>query len=639
MTRNGAPPVHFTDAEKLTDALVGRVGKTIVLALPLGLGKANHVANSMFNRAAADRSMALRIFTALTLEKPRPKQELERRFLAPISARLFGDYPSLAYADALHDGRLPPNVEVDEFFFLAGTRLNVAASQRNYISANYTHALRYVLDRKVNVVGQLVAKRVRDGKTAYSLSCNPDITLDLLDARRAGKTDFVMVGQVNGELPFMPGDAELPPEEFDCILEGPQTDFSLYAPPREPVDLSEYAAGLHAARMIADGGTIQLGIGSLGDAVAQALVLRHRNNHAFHDINARLAPFISLQGPLEETPFEAGLYGASEMFVESFLDLHRAGILKREVDGALLHAAFFVGSKAFYQALRDMPEAERAKFCMTAVSFVNELYGPDEPAKRAARVKARFINNAMMATLLGDVISDGLENGQVVSGVGGQYNFVAQSFALEDARSIMMVRATRRSKGRVTSNILWNYGHTTIPRHLRDIVVTEYGIADLRGKTDRDVIAAMVAIADSRFQSELLKRAKDAGKIERAFELPVSCRNNTPKRIERALAPARAAGLLAPFPFGTDFTEVEQCLLPALKRLAAAAPMQLVGLLLRGMVSRAPAADVQACLARMGLNHPRGLSETLYAALLRCQLTSVTPFAASSTCSGPASSP
>ena len=165
-----------------------------------------------------------------------------------------------------------------------------------------------------------------------------------------------------------------------------------------------------------------------------------------------------------------------------FVDLYRAGILKREVDGALLHAAFFVGSKAFYQALRDMPESERAKFRMTAVSFVNELYGDEEAAKRAARVKGRFINNAMMATLLGDVVSDGLDNGKVVSGVGGQYNFVAQSFALEDARSIIMTRATRNAKGRVTSNILWNYGHTTIPRHLRDVVVTEYGIADLRGK-------------------------------------------------------------------------------------------------------------------------------------------------------------
>ena len=371
--------------------------------------------------------------------------------------------------------------------------------------------------------------------------------------------------------------------------------------------------------MIADGGTIQIGIGSLGDAVAQALILRYRENAAFRDMGARLAPFISLTEPLEDTPFKQGLYGASEMFVECFLDLYRAGVLKREVDGALLHAAFFVGSKAFYQALRDMPEAERAKFHMTAVSFVNELYG-DEAAKRAARVKGRFINNAMMATLLGDVISDGLDNGKVVSGVGGQYNFVAQSFALDDARTIIMLRATRNVKGRVTSNILWNYGHITIPRHLRDTVVTEYGVADLRGKSDRDVIVAMLGIADSRFQNELLRQAKDAGKIEKDFEIPVACQDNTPERIERALGPARATGLIDPFPFGTDFTQTEQRLIPALSRLASASPVQIVSFLLRGLGARNRSTGTQDCLDRMGLARPKGLLEWTYAALLRGSL-------------------
>lgn len=614
--RSGNAPVHFGDAKRLTDAIISHVGKNIVLALPLGLGKANHVANSLFNRATGDASIALRIFTALTLETPRAKQDLERRFLDPVSARLFGGYPALAYGEASRDNRMPPNIEVDEFFFLAGSRLNVAASQRNYISANYTHAIRYILDRKVNVVGQLVAKRVHDGKTYYSLSCNPDITLDLLTARRAGRTDFILIGQVNSELPYMAGDAELQAEDFDYILDSPQTDFPLFAPPREPIDLTEYAAGLHVARMIADGGTIQLGIGSLGDAVAQALVLRHRNNAAFREMAERLASFISLTEPLEDSPFEQGLYGASEMFVECFLDLYRAGILKREVDGALLHAAFFVGSKAFYKGLRDLPEAERAKFHMTAVSFVNQLYG-DEGAKRAARVKSRFINNAMMATLLGDIVSDALDNGKVVSGVGGQYNFVAQSFALDSARSIIMVRATRNVKGRVTSNVLWNYGHTTIPRHLRDIVVTEYGIADLRGKSDRDVIAAMLCVADSRFQEELLRQAKDSGKIEKNFEIPVACRCNTPERIERALGSARTAGWIEPFPFGTDFTPIEQRLLPALTRLASASPVGLAGFLLRGLGARDLSADTQDCLERMGLARPKGLLESIYSTMLR----------------------
>ena len=624
MTRSGAGiPSRFDDPDAVADAIIGRVGKDIVLALPLGLGKANHVANALFARAAADPSIRLHIFTALTLETPRARNDIERRFLEPFAARVFAGYPELAYAAAQRARKLPPNVEVSEFFFEAGSRLGIASAQQGYISANYTHALRYVMDRGVNVVAQLLATRAHGGgETRFSLSCNPDLTLDLLADRERGRCDFLFVGQVNSELPFMPGDADIPERELDLVLEGPATEFALFGPPREPIDLAEYAAGLHVARAVPDGGTLQLGIGSLGDAVAQALILRHRRNADFRAIVARLAPAAGAPaGMHEDAPFAAGLHGVSEMFVESFLDLMRAGILTREVEGTLLQAAFFIGSRAFYRALRELPEAERLKLRMTAVSFVNELYG-DEAAKRRARVKARFVNNAMMATLLGAVVSDGLDNGQVVSGVGGQYNFVAQSFALEDARSIIMLRATRAARRRTTSNIRWNYGHTTIPRHLRDVVVTEYGVADLRGKTDRDVIAAMLAVTDSRFQSELLRRAKDAGKIERGFELPAHCRDNTPERIARALAPARDEGLLPVFPFGSDFTATEQRLIPALELLRTAPLPRLAGLFARGLLSASPAKETKACLARMGLERPSRLRERAEAALVAGALLS-----------------
>lgn len=425
MKRNRGSPDRFDDPDRVADAIIDRVGKNLVLALPLGLGKANHVANALFARASIDPSIRLHIFTALTLEKPRSRPGLERRFVQPFAERLFAGYPDLAYATALHAGRLPPNVTVDEFFFEAGTRLGVAVSQQSYISANYTHALRYVLDRGVNVVAQLVAERGRGSMTRLSLSCNPDLTLDLLKSREREQCDFLFVAQVNSELPFMPGDGDLADSEFDLLLEGPATDFPLFAPPRESIELAEHAMGIHVARTIADGGTLQLGIGSLGDAVAHALILRHRASSDFRAIAARLDPAGRAPAGLRESdPFAQGLYGVSELLVESFLDLMQAGILKREVDGALLQAAFFLGSRAFYRALRDMPETQLAKLRMTSVLFVNELNG-DEAVKRRARVKARFINNAMMATLLGAVVSDALENGQVVSGVGGQYNFVA----------------------------------------------------------------------------------------------------------------------------------------------------------------------------------------------------------------------
>ena len=597
-------PQIFADTNSLAKAVIGAVGPRIVLALPLGLGKANHVVNEIYRSAAADRSIGLKIFTALTLEKPHYGSELERRFLSPVIERLFGGYPTLDYAKALRAGSVPPNIEINEFFFLAGRWLGVAAAQQNYISANYTHAYRYVLERGVNVIAQLVARR----GDRYSLSCNTDLTLELLKARRDGKANFVLIGQVNSELPFMPGAGDLGAEEFQYLLDSPQTDFPLFAPPKEPIDLQEYASGLHVARLIPDGGTLQIGIGQEGDAAAHGMILRHKNNAAFREAVTRLSP--GETSPLfHDAPFDKGLYASTEMLVDSFLSLMDAGILKREVGGAILHAAFFLGPKAFYKRLREMPPADLAKIQMTAVSFTNELYG-DEDGKRAARVGARFVNSAMMVTLMGAAVSDGLEDGRVVSGVGGQYNFVEQAFALPDARSVIVLNATRTAGNKTTSNIRWAYGHETIPRHLRDIVVSEYGVADLRGKADKDVIAAMLSIADSRFQPELLRAAKDAGKLPRDYEIPAVHRDNTPERIARALAPM--GDLLPPFPFGSDFTATEQRLIPALGLMKSSSPVALARL---GIAGLSAPADVES-LARMGLEKPAGITDRIYRLLL-----------------------
>src|SRR6476646_11216280 len=133
----------------------------------------------------------------------------------------------------------------------------------------------------------------------------------------------------------------------------------------------------------------------------------------------RLAPASAERSAPESGSFEQGLYGVSEMLFEAFLGLIDAGILKREVNGVVLHGAFFLGPKSFYRALRDMTPSQIARIQMMPVSFTNEIYD-DEAAKRRARVDARFVNNAMMATLMGAAVSDGLEDGQVVSGVGGQ---------------------------------------------------------------------------------------------------------------------------------------------------------------------------------------------------------------------------
>jgi len=206
----------------------------------------------------------------------------------------------------------------------------------------------------------------------------------------------------------------------------------------------------------------------------------------------------------------------------------------------------------------------------------------------------------------------------VISGVGGQHDFVVQSFALEGARSIIALNATRESGGKTVSNILWSYAHQTIPRHLRDIIVTEYGIADLRGKSDAAVIAAMLSVTDSRFQGALLRKAKKASKIPRDYEIPPGHRNNTPERISEALGNARNEGLLPEFPFGTDFTLVEQRLIPALEHIknASGSKRQLAALAMSAITGER-ALEEEQCLERMGLAKPSSVAERLYVLLLK----------------------
>ena len=413
-----------------------------------------------------------------------------------------------------------------------------------------------------------------------------------------------MLGQVHREMPFMLGAACVSPDTFDLLLDHTRYDYDLFAPPNPALATVDHAIGLHASALVRDGGTLQIGIGELGDSIVYSLLLRHQQNDAWRRVltdagTERSATLVDALGG--RAPFSTGLFGATEMFVDQMLDLYRAGILRRRVydylplqralsangsntrvdigllEGLLaagagpvlgardvdeLRAAGVLRSECRYQdgailspdglrieadlgnprsargAGRRMPgagaqgrhghacrlPARAARVLRRAVGVAGIRKAPVRHARRritstsstaqirsceiAQRCHARFVNTAMMLTTLGAAVSDGLADGRVVWGVGGQYNFVAMAHALPGARSMLCARATRRKDGKLTSNIVTSYGHCTIPRHLRDIAITEYGIADLRGRTDGECVAAMIDIADSRFQEGLLARRK-----------------------------------------------------------------------------------------------------------------------------------
>jgi acyl-CoA hydrolase len=552
----------------------------------------------------------------------------------------------------------------------------------------------------MNVIAQAVAVRGEGETMRLSMSSNPDVVPEVVEKMRAAGQPLIVVGVINRQMPFMPNGAEVAPGFYDVIITDPAATHAVFAPPNAKVTAADYAIGLHASSLVEDGGTLQIGIGSLGDAIGQGLIVRDRHGDEYRHILEALCPD-GLAGR-QLGRFDEGLYGCSEMFVNGFLKLIEAGIVRREVFGdavlqqlindgripattvmpATLHAlldagrvrsplneqdlaflrhygvlrrpsahrrrraawfaatrlanelrdaanfdriaenllgprlahgifmtgGFFLGPRDFYERLRTMPPQELNKIDMTRIDFINQLYGQGD-LKRAQRRKARFMNSTMIVTLLGAACSDALESGQVVSGVGGQYNFVAMAHALPDARLLMMLRATHDNQDGLKSSIVWSYGHTTIPRHLRDIVVTEYGVADLRGQSDSEVIKRLIAIADSRFQDELVKQAKAHGKLGAGYEVPERYRNNLPQALEDKLHPWAEAGLLPDFPFGTDLSDDELHIVRALKKLKHAShhPSELVTMALKSLWEGREAPH--AYLERLGLAEARSFKD------------------------------
>lgn len=706
----------YDDVRKCVDDVIQYIGKDICFGMPLALGKPVRFINELYMRAKEDPSIKLKIVTALPLEKPSGKSELEKRVMNAVIPRLFEGVPDLEYMLDYRAGKLPPNVEHYEFYSKAGGYLNDPQAQQNHIASNYTHIVRDALDFGVNVFGNLVSYKEINGKTCYSMSCNTDIVVEGLKEikkRRAKGGKYLIIAEANKNAPFMYGDAVFEANEYDCILQGPDFDYELFGAPKNPVSVVDYWIGINTSVLIKDGGTLQVGIGALGDAIVAGLVMRNDHNDVYQELldkaglRQRYGRLIEEWG--DTGVFTKGLYGSSEMFVDAFMQLYKNRILKRQVfdsvplmklinqgylavdnippdiiekllemkaihsplteddfkflthygilrgglvfangdildgdkrystdltdennrlpirdllgnkllNGHIILGAFFVGPRSFYQALNDMPEEERKLFAMSGVEKVNQLYG-DEELRTLQRKDARFVNTGMKATVLGAIASDQLEDGQVISGVGGQYNFVAMGHALPDARVIILIKSTKGTGKKLKSNIVFSYGSCTVPKHLRDIIVTEYGIADVRGKPEKEVIAQIINIADSRFQKQLLEQAKIAGKLPMDYEIPPEYRNNTPERLQELLAPYQAMGYFPPFPFGTDFSNEDLQLVGSLKALntqVSTCPFRVIkGLLAELFRSIPPAAYPH--LERMELAKPSSLKERIYRKLV-----------------------
>ena len=627
----------YTDCEACVDAILERLGKRIVLGTPLGIGKPNALLNALYRRAKADPSIRLDLVTALSLNPPLGKSELEERYLKPVRARVWPGYPRLEFVDDRAAGKLPANIRVIEFYMQSGALLRNEAAQQNYISSNYSQVAHDMMLRGVNLLLQAVSLREEGGRRRLSLSSNPDITLQLIPLLHKTDRPWMACAQVNRELPWMGHHAEVGEDFFHALVDNPVLDHAPFAVPHEPVNTTDWAIGVRASSLVRDCGTLQVGIGALGDAACHALRLRQSDNAGYGQALDALGADPAAEAVGGRAVFGRGLYVASELISNPLYVLFEEGIVRRRVwddaamqqranqgeppasGGIAMEGAFFVGPADFYRRLRELPEERRALIDMTSVGEVNSVVH-DFEIERLKRRHPRFINITMKLTLLGAAVSDQVADGQLVSGVGGQFDFVSMAHQLPEGRSVLLLRATRGSGKKLESNIVWEFPHATIPRHLRDVFVTEYGVADLRGKTDAECIAALLAIADSRFQEPLLRQAQQAGKIAGDYRIPEAQRNNLPPRIAAALAPHQKAGRLPALPFGCDLSEAERALMGRLNKLKSAGANWNGRLrLLRALIAPPPAdaPEVAAALRHLALAQPANGSERRLARLVR----------------------
>ncbi|MEO7106843.1 MAG: acetyl-CoA hydrolase, partial [Rhodoferax sp.] len=325
----------ITSIAAAVDHVLDTIPGAIVLGIPLGVGKPNPFINALYQRIKASPGRALTIITALSLEKPVGHSDLERHFLEPLVQRVFTDYPDLDYVKDLRAGCMPPHIRICEFFMKTGDYLGNAIAQQEFISTNYTFVARDMAVQGINLLAQAVAAREDAGHLRLSLSSNPDVTQEVVENLRASGHQLMTVGVINHAMPFMPNGAEVPGDFFDLLVTDPAGTHAVFAPPNAKVSTADYAIGLHAASLVRDGGTLQIGIGSLGDAIGQSLILRDRHGDAYRNILESLCPNGTRGRELGR--FDVGLYGCSEMFVNAFMKLMKAGIIRREVfaDGVL----------------------------------------------------------------------------------------------------------------------------------------------------------------------------------------------------------------------------------------------------------------------------------------------------------------
>ena len=338
------------------------------------------------------------------------------------------------------------------------TRDAIWEGRADYIPCSFSE-IPFLFNTLLPVDVAMVTVSPPDSNGYCSLGVSVDYT------KHAVSQAKTVIAEVNPTMPRTHGESFLHTSEIDVFVDVDVPIHELKS--RETTDVEENI-GRHAAELVEDGCCLQLGIGGIPDAVLKNLT-------AFKDL---------------------GIH--SEMISDGVQHLVDKGVITgrmKNVHRGKVVVSFLMGSRAFYDWVDDNPLIE-----MRTVDYTNNPYLIAQNKKMLA------INSALEVDLLGQVCADTLGPRQF-SGVGGQLDFVRGARMSEDGKAIIALQSTAKSDvSRIVPTLKAGAAVTT-SRNDVDYVVTEYGIASLKGKTVRARMKALIDIAHPGFREELARKA------------------------------------------------------------------------------------------------------------------------------------
>jgi 4-hydroxybutyrate CoA-transferase len=294
-----------------------------------------------------------------------------------------------------------------------------------------------------------------------SLGTSVDATLAAVQSAQT------VIAQLNPGMPRTLGDSFVHLNQIDLAVE---VDMPPHEHPVPAIGEVERRIGAHVAELVPDRATLQLGVGAIPAAVGEAL--RGKRDLGIH----------------------------TELFTDTVVDLVEAGALTgtaKEINRGKIVSAFVMGTQRLYRFIDDNPMVE-----MRPVDYTNDT----AVIRRFRRMVA--VNSAIEVDLSGQVVADSIGR-RLYSGVGGQMDFIRGAALAEEGRAIIALPSTaaRGSASRIVASLREGAGVVTTRAHVRT-VVTEWGVAELFGRSMAERARALIAIAHPDFRDDLWAAAR-----------------------------------------------------------------------------------------------------------------------------------